>query len=354
MRVYVVGSSSLHLWRRDIRGESILKKEVFDALTDCPTSPKELASLRFSDFEFGNAPVRLMVPSKELRISRRLYSYSVQPHALPENAFHQLTDHICIASPELCLLESANKLSLLRLIELCMELCGKYALVPETQRGYISRNYQLASTESIDRFLRGISHIHGVKKLRRAVQFVCDGSRSPMETREYLLTCLPKRLGGYGLPPATLNARINLNSAERRVAKRQYLECDECWPDQQVIVEYDGHDDHESRENRARDAAKRNILISRGYDVFTVTGKQICDVHAFDKVIRDISCRIGFRLKDFPTDWEQRHSILRQELFMSLSKYESERFMQTHPHLLEENEMAKITMVDEHVHRAYY
>ena len=327
MRVYVVGSSSLHLWRRDMRGQSILKKEAFDALTDCPTSPKELASLKFSDFEFGNAPIRLMVPSKELRISRHLYSYSVQLHALPENAFHQLTDHICIASPELCLLESANSLSLFRLIELCMELCGKYALVPEAQRGYISRNYQLASTESIDRFLRGISHIHGVKKLRRAVQFVGDGSRSPMETREYLLTCLPKRLGGYGLPPAALNARIDLSPAERRMAKRQYLECDECWPEQRVIVEYDGHDDHESRENRARDAAKRNILISRGYDVFTVTGKQICDVHAFDKVIRDISRRIGFRLRDFPPDWEQRRSILRQELFMSLSKYEGDRFM---------------------------
>lgn len=335
MRAYVVDSSALHLWRRDMRGQSLLKKEAFDALSDCPTSPKELASLKLSELELGNAPVRLMVPSKELRISRRLYSYSVQPHALPENAFRQLTAHICIASPELCLLESASKLSLFQLIELCMELCGKYALVPEAQRGCISRNYQLTSAKSIDRFLQGVSHIHGIKKLRRAVQFARDGSRSPMETREYLFTCLPKRLGGYGLPPATLNARIDLSPAERRVAKRQYLECDECWPEQRVVVEYDGHNDHESRENRARDAVKRNILIARGYDVFTVTGKQICDVHAFDKVIRDISRRIGFRLRDFPLDWEQRRSVLRQELFMSLSRYEGERFIQTQSQLLE-------------------
>lgn len=332
MKAYVTGSSALHFWRRTPRSKALLAKHVADPLSDCPTSPDVLSDIKLESLDLGSAPIRLMVPAEELRVSRRKYKYSVQRHTLPESAFCQIESHTCVASPELCLLEASRYYSKQRLMELCMEMCGKYAIVPETQRGYISRDHQLATTQSIRAFLKCLPpYIHGAKKLNCVIEHIQDGSRSPMETREYLLMCLPKRLGGYGLPRAKLNLHVDLTPEERRMTKRRHLECDMCWPDKQVIVEYDGHDDHESRDDRAHDAAKRNVLISRGYDVFTITGKQICNKRTFHELICDISQCLDFRLRAFPENWREKHLLLRQEIFASMSGFEEERFSQPQP-----------------------
>ncbi len=207
-----------------------------------------------------------------------------------------------------------------------MELCGKYALTSEADRGFVSRDQALSSVENMAQFLGSMGGWFGIPKANAILKYVGNGSRSPMETRQWLLMCLPRRLGGYGIPRPAMNARIELNSEERYRCRRNYLECDMYWADMHVVVEYDGHDDHESRIDRSNDAVKRNTLIARGNTVFTVTGKQICDAEAFDAVVRDIAHSIGYRLKGFPDDWTMRRSLLRKELFKSLSVYEKERF----------------------------
>ena len=123
-------------------------------LHDCPRSPAELASAGLSDFDFGSAPIRLMAPSPKLRVSRRLYAYTVHACPLPGRSFYQLSENVCIASPELCLVQSANAFSSARLLELIMELCGKYSLVPEASRGFISHEFQLTSQSVIEPFCR--------------------------------------------------------------------------------------------------------------------------------------------------------------------------------------------------------
>ena len=208
-----------------------------------------------------------------------------------------------------------------------MELCGRYALNADAVRGFVSRDYPLASIDSVRALLECSQGVHGKKQLLDVCRFVKENSRSPMETREYLLACLPKRLGGYALPTPELNVCIDLSPEERRAAKRKYIECDMCWEKQKVVVEYDGHDDHESREDRYRDALKRNLLIARGYRVFTITGKQILDAQAFDTIIRDIAGSLGYRLKSYPEGWDVRRTRLRASLFASLSDYESRCFV---------------------------
>lgn len=327
VKAYVVGSSALHAWRRNQAGATTLKREVANPLTDCPTTPQELEAIGLSRFDLGTAPIRLMVPSYAHRISKRSYKYRVHSRGLPKDAFRQLGDRVCLASPELCLIQSACVLSRYQLMELCMELCGTYALLPEEPRGYICRNFQLASVASIRSFLREASELHGSKRLSIILKYLQDGSNSPMETRAYLLACLPKRYGGFGLPKAELNARINLDAEERRIARREHFKSDMSWPHAMVIVEYDGHDDHESRESRARDATRRNILLSKGYTVFTLTGRQLCNAFEFAKVVADIARSIHHRMRDFPENWEDRHRILRRELFKSMTSYETERFL---------------------------
>lgn len=332
MKAYVIGSSALHFWRHDSQAIHTLRPPITGLLTDCPTRREDIEDLQLEALGFGSTPIRLMVPSPELRLSRSMYKYTVQPQPLPACAFRQFSENICIASPELCLLQSRAAYPRFRLMELAMELCGKYALAPDSPRGYISRNHQLTSIESVRAFLTQLPRMHGRRRLLEICEFISDGSRSPMETREYLLACLPKRHGGYGLPSPVLNAQIELSPEEQRAAKRGHLECDMYWKDQGVIVEYDGHDDHESREDRARDALKRNVLIARGYRVFTITSKQIMDACSFDSIMRDISACIGYRLKSFPADWENRRLFLRRELFASMARYDLRKLNEPSAH----------------------
>lgn len=333
MKVYVVGSSALYYWRRNPHALLTAHNTVDNPLADCPASSSELAEAHLPSMGFGNQPIRLMVPSGNLRLSRSTYKYSVQQRPLPSCAFKQIAERICVASPELCLLESSVAYSKYQLMELAMELCGKYALIPDSPRGYTTRNHQFASVTSICDFLNRVPHLDGYKQLLQICKFLKDGSRSPMETREYLLACLPKRHGGYGLPTPKLNARIELNTDEQLLAQRKYLECDMLWEAGKVVVEYDGHDDHASREDRARDALKRNVLTTRGYQVFTITGKQIMNVGAFDAAIRDIAVSLGHRLRNFPENWKAQRTRLRRDLFASLTNCKSQVAYPTPEHM---------------------
>lgn len=322
MSAYITGSSALYYWRRSVTAHKQLQRLVYDPLCDCPMTPDQLHELDLDNGRFGPAPIRLMVPSHDLRIAKRSFRYSVHGDALPETAFCEAERNVCLASPEYCLLQSARVYSFFGLLELCMELCGKYAMTRESMRGFVSRDFALASVESIGRFLHFMQGEPGAAVVQKALAYVLDGSRSPMETRAYLLMCLPKRMGGYALPKPVLNERIALMSEEHVVARRRYLECDLCWSDQKIVVEYDGQADHASRADRDKDSIKRNILLSKGYAVYTITSGQICNVRSFDKVVREIAERLRHRFHRFPENWEQRRDELRGEIFKSMAQRE--------------------------------
>lgn len=318
MRVYVIGSSALYFWRRCKNPHQYMKNTVVCPLADCPTSSDELMHIDSLLDRFGKKPIRLMTNNSEKRVMRKQYRYTIRSSHLPEMSFFQVSDNLCVASPEFCLVQSANKHPLPRLAELCMELCGNYSLAPEAQQGFLNREQSLTSISSITCLLQSIPGEIGVNKLEHAMKFVKDGSRSPMETREFLMLCLPKRYGGYGLPYPEINARIALNASEQAIANRRYFECDMLWRDQKVAIEYDGHGNHESYQDRARDAIKRNILLDKGFSTFTVTGGQITDVHSFDKIAHELAKALHHRLYQFPKDWILRRTELRRELFRSL------------------------------------
>lgn len=318
MRIYVVGSSALYFWRRCAFAHRLLSSFVPDPLSDCPVSCKQLEEPDLCIERFGPAPLHLMVPDHDLRISKKRYKYSVSNRPYPETAFLQLDESICLASPELCLLQSMKAYPPVRFMELCMEVCGKYSLMKEDPRGFVTRDYPLASLEGIRSLAAQTQSIRGFAQTRVLLQDLAEGSRSPMETRTYLLMCLPKRMGGYGLPKPELNMRISLSKEEQRFAERRYFECDMCWPEAKVVVEYDGHEDHADRYSRNRDSKKRNVLISKGYTVFTITGGQLRDARAFGTIVCEIARLLGYRLQGFPQDWAERRIGLREELFVSM------------------------------------
>lgn len=317
-KAYVIGNSALFFWRKQARPERLLKARVNAPLSDCPRSFEELNSIDFPTHAFGQAPIRLMTDCMQNRVLKNRFDYSVRSGALPMSAFCRVSDSLCVASPELCLIQAVKTYSRARLIELCMELCGRYALDPSAQRGFSSRSAPLTSISAITALLSEIHAKRCAADLVPALRFVASGARSPMETRAFLLLCLPKRYGGYGLPRPELNMRVDLDECERSVSDRHFFECDMLWPEQKVVLEYDGHLDHESYDARANDAVKRNILTNKGYQVFTMTGRQLRDAFVFDKAAKELSAALGYRLRQFPKDWVTRRGSLRDELFKSL------------------------------------
>lgn len=318
MSVYIAGSSALYFWRRCSYGQRLLKNIVSEPLVDCPVNHAQLQDVGLDNERFGPTPIHLMTPSHDLRISKTHYKYTVCKRSFPDTAFRQLSASICIASPELCLLQSMAVYSRFKFMELCMELCGKYALVKESPYGFITRDYQLTSLDAVRMLASKVKSARAFSEVQVLLEHMQEGSRSPMETRSYLFMCLPKRWGGYNLPKPMLNMRIQLSKEEQRLANRRYFECDMCWPEKQIIVEYDGHENHAERKDRNRDSVKRNILISKGYTVYTLTGGQTGSVHAFERVVREIARLLRYRLQGFPEDWDERRRELRNELFVSM------------------------------------
>lgn len=318
MRVYIVGSSALFYWRNAYDGGQELDDVVRDHLTDCVSSAHDLRGISLNCNHFGHAPIRLMVPNGRLRPLCNNYAYTVESRKLPLNSFRKVSEHICVASPEFCVVQAAKILSLPQLLELCMELCGTYSLDKATNRGFATRDYQLMTSDSLRDFVARYNRNPLNRRIGPWLRFIAEGSHSPMETREYLLMCLPKRLGGYGLPLPALNYQIKLDSEEQRISGRGFFLCDMCWPHQKVVVEYDGQEDHASAKDRAADATRQNILVSKGYTVFVITSRQIYHAQEFDRIIHDIARYLGYRLKNFPCNWANRRDYLRKELFRSI------------------------------------
>lgn len=120
--------------------------------------------------------------------------------------------------------------------------------------------------------------LKGIRTATRALPFVVDRSRSPMESALTMALCLPCKLGGFALPNPTLNASVYLGRRDNLAGGVRwdsrglpYFECDLVWGDERVIVEYHGDGGHFTREGAAKDARKANILLGEGFKYYVAT-----------------------------------------------------------------------------------
>lgn len=269
---------------------------------------------------FETTPVHFLVPDASQRMLRAHNLFHVCSRQLPSEMFCSVAQQLFVASPELALALMAKELPPFEFVDLCMEFMGTYALREDLQRGFATRREPLATRATIISALEMTLGKRAFRGTSLLLEHAIEGSRSPMETREYLLLFLPKKYGGYGLPKAKMNARVELSHAQRIEAGRSYVECDLYWPDHKIAIEYDGDYDHASYNARMRDATKRNVLHALGIRQFTLTAPQILDESAFDAFVRNIAAALGFRLRDYPTDWTERRETLRNALFRSMKR----------------------------------
>ena len=259
-------------------------------------------------------PVHILVPDKQSRIQTQKIVSHVLQGPLPAKSLVRLSDSVYASSPELCFVQLAGSVCLVKLIRLGFELCGSYALSRVDGRGFEVRS-PLTDVSSLEEYLSAAKGMYGISKAKQAHRYVVAGSASPMETIVVLLLCLPLSLGGYGFPVPVLNYRINVGKSASRLAEKSYYACDVCWPEAMVAVEYDSTMWHTGASRITHDSKRRNALISMGIEVMTLTAGQVFEYFAFDWFAHQLAKRMGYRLRVGPHDCDVRRKNLRALLF---------------------------------------
>lgn len=170
------------------------------------------------------------------------------------------------------------------------------------------------TAQAVRRFIDSAHKVYGIESVRRAAMFMLDNSASPMETSLVILICLPRRYGGYGLPPACLNHAITPPGYARSVMSKSFYKCDLYWPDARLGVEYDSDEAHVGSDNIAADAKKRNALAYQHIEVVTITKQQVIHANELTKAVRVIAKKLGVRFPPLTADWMMKNAQLRSEV----------------------------------------
>ena len=206
--------------------------------------------------------------------NRRAHWKGCVPHVsstnFPANSLRRVTQGIYVPCPELLFIQMAAVLDFAELLVLGLELMGLYTLKPSDEDGFAP--CEAAMTEdSLTRHLERARGLDGIKQARRALPYLLERSRSPMETAMALMFSLPRCHGGFGCGKPQLNHTIKLSDKAREACGRAEIECDAYYKEACIDLEYNSAY-HNNEKQRQLDT------VSAIYDVekllFTAHEKQ--------------------------------------------------------------------------------
>lgn len=224
--------------------------------------------------------------------------------SMPIDAFRRVSYSLCIPSVELCFVQFASTHSFLESVVFGYELCGRYR-IDLSASGGIRDAKPLTTPKRILEFASKMQGASGKRKAIRAAKYVLPNSKSPRESTTVILLCFPRFLGGHAIPYPLLNYELpGLDG----------VYCDALWLKARLALEYESYLWHTGRQRLTRDSKRRAILMSKGFDVITITNDQLLDVNAFDLVASNISSRLGIHLRANEPSRIHERVALRQDL----------------------------------------
>lgn len=117
----------------------------------------------------------------------------------------------------------------------------------------------------------------------KAISFLCEGSRSPMESLLYMMLRLPVHYGGRGFKKIKLNHKIRLEEYNCT------FYADLIWEEKNLIIEYMGEWHSETAEQREADERRKVLLESAGFTVLWVWKIDVFDKTNFELLVNLIS-----------------------------------------------------------------
>jgi hypothetical protein len=289
-------SCALAMWRLETHPERILSNNpTTNDLSDCPKSIREFKSQEAALPK--ELPRHYMVPSTYRRFVTSRAEFTVCSLSLPKNSFIEISEDYCVARPELVFIQYARYLELPLLIKLGCELCGYYSQLDDENGDPLTRSAPLMTVASLRRFIAQIPCYYGIKKARRALPYLLEGSASVRETEMALLMSLPLLLGGYGLPKPSMNYKIPFDRTALFISGASCAYADLCWPKSKLDVEYESDLHHSDAAELRRDRSRASAIQHMGYTVIPVTRAQYDDPEYFESLVKDIAKIIGARLR---------------------------------------------------------
>ena len=240
-----------------------------------------------------------------LGLSSHVWSYPIPAHGLIE-----LERGIYLCDIVLCAQQVAAMLGDLELIEYLFELCGKYALSLQPDEPY-REHPPLITPDDLHRHIEVSAGQRGINRLRRALQYVQGGTRSPMETALFISIVGPRRLGGLNIKTIQVARRVDITGGARNLTRRSFFECDALLLKSRTDLEYDGII-HEDAEQAAIDTERANAMAAMGYSVMNINRHALFDRLAFRRLMLAIMQREGRRIDRLPSEFYQKQESLRR------------------------------------------
>ena len=312
MDTFVTHDSALRVWRSAASPPRSRTTRIV-LMPSQPLHSKDVDSVLgfLESYHAANTPLHLAAQSRETRARDSRICSHVWGERSTVGYFIRLNNEIFVASPELCFIHLATKLSFPQLIAIGYEFLGTYALDPHEYGGFRLRQ-PLMTVRSLRAVLDKSSGMHGHKNATRALKYLVQGSASPRETALMILLSLPRNLGGYGLPIPQSNTKVfrTTNRFEKETQKN--YRCDLLWPEWGICLEYDSDAHHRSEDAIANDAKKRLGLLHEHVLAISVTRAQINDARELDKIAAFLMKQGGLRIRKEPPDLLTRRYLLRK------------------------------------------
>ena len=202
---------------------------------------------------------------------------------------------------------------MLEAFEIGMELCGTYSLRPGSTEGEAKRDYVLINAMRFRSHVESWNGLWGLAVARDVANYLVNGSASAMETKLYLLLCLPQKYGGYNFATPELNPSLDVPVSAKEVLRQDKVKPDMLWRKARVVVEYDGSY-HDDARQTARDALRKSVFESMGYTVFTFKRWHVYNPLVFDEMVKALAKKLGKRLRPLTAKQSFARDALREQL----------------------------------------
>ncbi len=306
MKLLVSHHTALRYWRSATELEVKVAKPTRIATTKgSVASVKDAKYLAPADHGLvvnDKAPCDVLVYDADSRRPAATLVPHVWSGPVPAGAFVRIAEGIFVSTPEFVYLQLAGTLDEVECARLANELCGYYNL--RRYEHFTQRIAALTSKARLTNMVNRSKHCYGATKALAGLRWVCDNSRSPQETNVLLALCLPKRMGGMGLPLPKLNPQIELGGRLSSYVEEGKYFPDLMWERQvrgksvRVVVEYDSHEYHDEESDAEHTRIRRNEFKTVGMLVTSINRSQMKDAQSFIKAGRQIARDLGLWRKE--------------------------------------------------------
>lgn len=234
---------------------------------------------------------------------------SVWNGPVPEGSFETISSNMRMSTPEYFFLCKANQLPFAEAVCMGMELCGKYRTsLTQYNRveGYDFLQSPRTSKDTLRHYLRDVRGTKEGKRAKRVLRYVADECGSPMSCYLYLLLCLPRSRGSYGLGRAIPSVAFRSEEGFMPGSSGRFLAYDLCWPKKQVAVQFVGDNALPERDLEA--------LKFNGMNVVCMSSSDIADPKRFDRLAQKVAKLLGVSIPETTDSWVAERNKLRKQV----------------------------------------